>query len=80
MVSLKAGRSNASDKIDYAVGISQVVQLNDYVEQGQTMIAMAHVQTMEQWQMLNEKLSQLLIIEDKKGPPQALVKEVFQAQ
>lgn len=78
MVSLKAGRSKALDPIDYAVGLSNMVQINDYVEKGQT-LALAHVRSDEQLSMLNQQLPKLIQLKPEVSEPQALVKELYQA-
>jgi len=79
MVSLKAGRSTADDVIDYAVGLTQLVQLGDYVEQGQP-LAMAHVRDEAQLAMLNQYLPDLISLTPEVGGLNTLVKDVYQAQ
>ena len=78
MVSLKAGRSKAEDPIDYAVGLSNMVQMNDYVEQGQP-IALAHVRSDDQLSMLNQQILKTIQLSPKACKTQALVKECYQA-
>lgn len=78
MVSLKAGRSKALDPIDYAVGLSNMVQINDYVEKGQT-LALAHVRSDEQLSMLNQQLPKLIQLKPEVSEPHSLVKEFYQA-
>jgi thymidine phosphorylase len=81
MVSLKAGRSKADDPIDYAVGLTAMVQIGDYVEQGQP-LAMAHVRNDEQLGLVNQQvpsLIQLVSERSEKPEAQALVKEIYQA-
>jgi thymidine phosphorylase len=78
MVSLKAGRSKAEDPIDYAVGLSNMVQMNDYVEQGQP-IALAHVRSDDQLNMLNQQILKTIQLSPKACKTQALIKECYQA-
>ena len=84
MVSLKAGRSKADDPIDYAVGLSAMVQIGDYVEQGQP-LAMAHVRNDEQLGLVNQQVPSLIQLvsevseRPEKREAQALVKEIYQA-
>jgi thymidine phosphorylase len=81
MVSLKAGRSKADDPIDYAVGLTAMVQIGDYVEQGQP-LAMAHVRNDEQLGLVNQQVPSLIQLESErseKPEAQALVKEIYQA-
>jgi thymidine phosphorylase len=78
LVSLKAGRSKAEDPIDYAVGLSAMVQIGDYVEQGQP-LAVAHVRNDEQLGLVNQQIPMLIQLEPEKSKVQALVKEIYQA-
>ena len=78
LVSLKAGRSKADDAIDYAVGLSDMVQIGDYVEQGQT-LAVAHVRTDEQLALVNQQVPSLIQLAPEAPAAQALVKEFYQA-
>ena len=78
MVGLKAGRTKAEDSIDYAVGLSKMVQLNDYVKQGEV-LALAHVRNDEQLHMVQQQLSSLIELNPKALGVQTLVKEFYQA-
>ena len=78
MVGLKAGRTKAEDSIDYAVGLSKMVQLNDYVEQGEV-LALAHVRNNEQLHMVQQQLPSLIALNPKALGAQTLVKEFYQA-
>lgn len=78
LVSLKAGRSKADDPIDYAVGLSAMVQLGDYVEQGQP-LAVAHVRNDEQLGLVNQQIPILIQITPEKPKRHALVREIYQA-
>jgi thymidine phosphorylase len=78
LVSLKAGRSKADDAIDYAVGLSDMVQMGDYIEQGQA-LAVAHVRTDEQLDLVNQQLPSLIQLAPEAPAAQTLVKEFYQA-
>jgi len=78
LVSLKAGRSKADDPIDYAVGLSEMVQIGDYVEQGQA-LAVAHVRNADQLALVNQQVPSLIQLAAEASAAQALVKELYQA-
>ena len=78
LVSLKAGRSKADDPIDYAVGLSAMVQIGDYVDQGQP-LAMAHVRNDDQLALLNQQLLKAIQLAPDVCVAQPLIKEIYQA-
>jgi len=78
LVSLKAGRSKADDPIDYAVGLSEMVQMGDYVERGQA-LAVAHVRNEDQLALVNQQVPSLIQLGAEAPVAQALVKELYQA-
>ena len=78
LVSLKAGRSKADDPIDYAVGLSEMVQMGDYVERGQA-LAVAHVRNEDQLALVNQQVPSLIQLGAEAPAAQALVKELYQA-
>ena len=78
LVSLKAGRSKADDPIDYAVGLSAMVQIGDYVEQGQP-LAMAHVRNDDQLALVNQQLLKAIQLAPGVCVAQPLIKEIYQA-
>ena len=78
LVSLKAGRSKADDPIDYAVGLSEMVQIGDYVEQGQV-LAVAHVRNADQLALVNQQVPSLIQLAAEASVAKALVKELYQA-
>ena len=78
LVSLKAGRSKADDPIDYAVGLSEMVQIGDYIEQGQT-LALAHVRNADQLALVNQQLPCLIQLGAEASVAKTLVKELYQA-
>ena len=78
LVSLKAGRSKADDAIDYAVGFSAMVQMGDYVEQGQP-LAMAHVRNEHQLTLVSQELVKVIQLSPDVSVAEPLVKEIYQA-
>jgi len=78
LVSLKAGRSKADDPIDYAVGLSKMVQMGDYIEQGQA-LAVAHVRNVDQLSLVKQQLPHLIQLNAHASVTEALVKELYQA-
>ena len=78
LVTLKAGRSKADDAIDYAVGLSGMVQISDYIEQGQP-LAVAHVRNDNQLALINQELVNLIQLAPDAPRLEPLVKEIYQA-
>ncbi len=78
LVTLKAGRSKADDAIDYAVGLSGMVQIGDYIEQGQP-LAVAHVRNDNQLALINQELVNLIQLAPEAPRLEPLVKEIYQA-
>ena len=78
LVTLKAGRSKADDAIDYAVGLSGMVQIGDYIEQGQP-LAVAHVRNDNQLALINQELVNLIQLATDASRLEPLVKEIYQA-
>ena len=78
LVTLKAGRSKADDAIDYAVGLSGMAQIGDYIEQGQP-LAVAHVRNDNQLALINQELVNLIQLAPDASRLEPLVKEIYQA-
>lgn len=78
LVTLKAGRSKADDAIDYAVGLSGMAQIGDYIEQGQP-LAVAHVRNDNQLALINQELVNLIQLATDASRLEPLVKEIYQA-
>ena len=78
LVTLKAGRSKADDAIDYAVGLSGMAQIGDYIEQGQP-LAVAHVRNDNQLALINQELVNLIQLAPDAPRLEPLVKEIYQA-
>jgi len=78
LVTLKAGRSKADDAIDYAVGLSGMAQIGDYIEQGQP-LAVAHVRNDNQLALINQEFVNLIQLAPDASRLEPLVKEIYQA-
>ena len=78
LVTLTAGRSKADDAIDYAVGLSGMAQIGDYIEQGQP-LAVAHVRNDNQLALINQELVNLIQLATDASRLEPLVKEIYQA-
>lgn len=63
MVAIKAGRVKSTDPIDHAVGLTEFVQVGDSVSKGDT-LAMAHIRSNSEYDMLHKKLTQSVVIGD----------------
>lgn len=63
MVAIKAGRVKSTDLIDHSVGLSNFVQIGDAISKGDT-IAMAHVNSTSDFEMLQNRISKSVIIGD----------------
>ncbi|MBT3438194.1 MAG: thymidine phosphorylase [Oceanospirillaceae bacterium] len=78
MVTLKAGRSVASDKIDHAVGLTKMAQIGDYIEVGEPLF-FAHARTSDQLFMLQQQVPQMVQLDSQLKPAAELVKQIIQA-
>ena len=63
MVAIKAGRVKSTDLIDHSVGLSNFVQIGDAISKGDT-IAMAHVNSTSDFEMLQNRISKSVIISE----------------
>ncbi len=61
VVAMRGGRRKASDEIDYAVGFSDFVSIGDEVDSNKP-LAVAHVQTMEQYDQASQEITQAIKI------------------
>ena len=64
LVSLKAGRVKSSDTIDHSVGLSEVVQIGQFVSVGDP-LAIAQVRNLNDIDFLKNELSQAMNITDE---------------
>ena len=78
LVTLNVGRSKADDGIDYAVGLSGMAQIGDYIEQCQP-LAVAHVRNDNQLALINQELVNLIQLATDASRLEPLVKEIYQA-
>jgi thymidine phosphorylase len=68
LVSLKAGRTKSSDSIDHSIGLSEVVQIGQYVSVGDP-LAIAQVRNLNDIDFLKKELSKAInITEDMSSP------------
>ena len=76
MIHLKAGRTKASDSIDHGVGLTDIVNIGQWVDTGQP-LAYAHVRNDDQVQYLQQTLP--LTVQFSETPPKTapLVYEIF---
>jgi len=61
MVAIKAGRVKSTDSIDHSVGLTEFVQIGDHISKGEP-IAMAHVRSNSDYEMLQKRLSKSVVI------------------
>jgi thymidine phosphorylase len=64
LVALKAGRVKSSDTIDHSIGLSDVVQIGQYVSLGDP-LAIAQVRNLNDIDFLKKELSQAINISEK---------------
>ena len=64
LVSLKAGRVKSSDTIDHSIGLSEVVQIGQFVSAGDP-LAIAQVRHLNDIDFLNKELSQAIYITEE---------------
>ena len=64
LVSLKAGRVKSSDTIDHSIGLSEVVQIGQFVSAGDP-LAIAQVRHINDIDFLNKELSQAIYITEE---------------
>jgi thymidine phosphorylase len=76
MIHLKAGRTKASDSIDHGVGLTDIVNIGQWVDTGQP-LAYAHVRNDDQVRYLKQTLPST--IQFSESPPKAvpLVHEIL---
>jgi thymidine phosphorylase len=63
MVLLKAGRVKSTDNIDHSIGLSEVVQIGQFVNVGDP-LAIAHVKSSDDLSMLSSKISNAITISE----------------
>jgi thymidine phosphorylase len=75
MVAINAGRVKSTDSIDHSVGLTEFVQVGDPISKGDT-IAMAHVRSNSDYEMLQKRLSKSVVIGEA-APESALTYEII---
>jgi thymidine phosphorylase len=76
MVTLKAGRTRASDSIDYGVGLTSILEKGQWVESGQA-LAYAHVHTNDDFNTMKDELIKSVIVSDKSPDTDPLIYETI---
>lgn len=77
MVTLKAGRTSASDSIDHGIGLTGMVQIGQWIEQGQE-LAYAHVHNDNDANFLQHELTKSITISDETPVKNPLIYEVLE--
>jgi thymidine phosphorylase len=72
LVAMGAGRTNPEDKIDYAVGISQVAHVGESVSE-QLPLCLLHARSQEQWEQAAAAMREAFTV----GPAQVIPSPVF---
>ena len=76
MIHLKAGRTKASDSIDHGVGLTDIVNIGQWVDTGQP-LAYAHVRNNDQVQYLQQTLPSTILLNEPPTETAPLVYEIF---
>ena len=76
MIHLKAGRTKASDSIDHGVGLTDIVNIGQWVDTGQP-LAYAHVRNDHQIQYLQQTLPSTVKFSETPPETAPLVYEIL---
>ena len=76
MIHLKAGRTKASDSIDHGVGLTDIINIGQWVDTGQP-LAYAHVRNDDQIQYLQHTLPSTVKFSENPPETAPLVYEIF---
>ena len=76
MIHLKAGRTKASDSIDHGVGLTDIVNIGQWVDTGQP-LAYAHVRNDDQVQYLQQTLPSTMQFSEIPSEATPLVYEII---
>ncbi|WP_064605777.1 thymidine phosphorylase [Photobacterium sp. J15] len=68
VVGMGGGRRVATDKIDYAVGLSDMIRLGDEVN-AETPLAVIHARTEAQWEEAAKAVRESIVVSDQKPEP-----------
>lgn len=76
MIHLKAGRTKSSDPIDHGVGLSDIVEIGQWVDKGEP-LAIAHTRDKEQLSYLQETIPGFISLGAKHIEPPTLIHEIL---
>jgi thymidine phosphorylase len=76
MIHLKAGRTKASDSIDHGVGLTDIVNIGQWIDTGQP-LAYAHVRNDDQVQYLQQTLPSTIQFSENPPEKSPLVYEIL---
>ena len=76
MIHLKAGRTRASDSIDHGVGLTDIVNIGQWVDTGQP-LAYAHVRNNDQVQYLQQTFPSTIQLNEHPTETAPLLYEIF---
>ena len=76
MIHLKAGRTKSSDPIDHGVGLSDIVEIGQWIDKGEP-FAIAHARDKEQLSYLQETIPGFISLGAKHIEPPTLIHEIL---
>lgn len=76
MIHLKAGRTKSSDPIDHGVGLSDIVEIGQWIDKGEP-LAIAHTRDKEQLSYLQETIPGFISLGAKHIEPPTLIHEIL---
>ena len=77
IIEMKGGRITPEQSLDYATGYSEFCQIGEFVSPLQKPLAIAHVQTENQFLSAQQNLRRLVQISDKKPTlTQSVIKKI----
>jgi thymidine phosphorylase len=76
MIHLKAGRTKSSDPIDHGVGLSDIVEIGQWIDKGEP-LAIAHMRDKEQLNYLQETIPGFISLGAKHIEPPTLIHEIL---
>ena len=79
MIHLKAGRTKSVDSIDYGVGLSNIVNIGQWVDMGEP-LALGHVRNKDQMDYLQETLPPIFGFSDESPSTPSLIYEIISSK
>lgn len=76
MIHLKAGRTRSSDPIDHGVGLSDIVEIGQWIDKGEA-LAIAHTRDTDQLNYLQETIPEVISLGSKRIEPPTLIHEIL---